>query len=102
AADGKAGAGDDADDEPLLDRAAEAAHTAYHALIADRDRLARYTLAATPIHEIAKLPLGSRPASRRAGLSLEDLRAIPWVFSWTQSRQGVPGWFGLGTALEVM
>jgi len=91
-----------AHDEKLLDVAAQAAHGAYGALIADRDRLARYTLAATPIHEVAKLPIGSRPAARRAGLSLEDLRAIPWVFSWTQSRHGLPGWFGLGTALEAL
>jgi phosphoenolpyruvate carboxylase len=89
-------------DERLLDTAAKAAHGAYGALIADRDRLARYTLAATPIHEVAKLPIGSRPAARRAGLSLEDLRAIPWVFSWTQSRHGIPGWFGMGTALEAL
>jgi len=90
------------DDEQHLARAADAARGAYLALTADEDRLARYTLAATPIHEIAKLPLGSRPASRRAGLRLEDLRAIPWVFSWTQSRHGVPGWFGVGTAIEEL
>ncbi|MBZ0233560.1 MAG: phosphoenolpyruvate carboxylase, partial [Deltaproteobacteria bacterium] len=62
--------------------------------------LARYTLAPTPIQHVGKLPIGSRPASRKAGFTLADLRAIPWVFSWNQSRHGVPGWFGLGSALE--
>jgi phosphoenolpyruvate carboxylase len=89
-------------DEVLLEEAAQAAHGAYRELVADQARLARYTVAATPIQEIARLPIGSRPASRRAGLSLDDLRAIPWVFSWTQSRHGLPGWFGLGSALAAL
>jgi phosphoenolpyruvate carboxylase len=55
---------------------------------------------ATPIDEIAQLPIGSRPARRKAGGSLKDLRAIPWVFSWTQIRCLVPAWYGLGTAVE--
>ncbi len=88
--------------EAVLDRAAEAARAAYGELIADQDRLASYALAATPIREVAELPIASRPASRRSGLSFEDLRAIPWVFSWNQSRHGIPGWFGLGTALEAL
>lgn len=54
---------------------------------------------ATPIEEISRLKLGSRPARRTASTRIEDLRAIPWVFSWTQSRILLPGWFGLGTAL---
>ncbi|MCL4223068.1 MAG: phosphoenolpyruvate carboxylase [Myxococcales bacterium] len=90
--------------EPELDgplaAAATSAHAAYRRLTADQDRLARYTLAATPIQQVGKLPIGSRPASRKAGFSLDDLRAIPWVFSWNQSRHGVPGWFGVGSALE--
>ncbi len=85
--------------DAALDTAAAAAIDAYRGLTADRDRLARYTLAATPIQHVGKLPLGSRPASRKAGFSLDDLRAIPWVFSWTQSRHGVPGWFGMGSGL---
>ena len=109
--------------EAALDRAAQAARVAYGELIADQDRLARYALAATPIREVAELPIASRPASRKAGLSppegsppecdtgsrgvtpwasFDDLRAIPWVFSWNQSRHGIPGWFGLGTALEAL
>jgi phosphoenolpyruvate carboxylase len=83
-----------------IDRAAEQARRAYLALTADEDRLARYTIAATPIEDVAHLPIGSRPASRKAGISLESLRAIPWVFSWSQSRHAIPGWFGIGTAVE--
>jgi phosphoenolpyruvate carboxylase len=88
------------DDERHLAEAAEAARHAYQVLTADEDRLARYTLAATPIEDVAHMPIGSRPASRAARLSLDTLRAIPWVFSWTQSRHGIPGWFGVGTAIE--
>ena len=55
---------------------------------------------ATPIAEIEQLPIGSRPARRRAGSGLSDLRAIPWVFSWTQSRCLIPAWYGLGTAMS--
>ena len=86
----------------LLDRAASTAKAAYDELLADRDRLARYAVAATPIQEVAALPIASRPSSRKKGLHFEDLRAIPWVFSWNQSRHGLPGWFGLGTALEAL
>lgn len=85
-----------------IDRAAEAARQSYLALTKDEDRLVRYTIAATPIEDVAHLPLGSRPASRKGGISLDSLRAIPWVFSWTQSRHGIPGWFGFGTAIESL
>ncbi len=94
--------GEDADDERLLHRAADAARAAYLQLTSDEDRLARYTLAATPIEDVAHLPLGSRPASRKATITLDSLRAIPWVFSWTQSRHGIPGWFGVGTAIAAI
>jgi phosphoenolpyruvate carboxylase len=87
--------------DEVLDTAAAAALQEYRKLLADPDRLARYALAATPIREVAALPIGSRPTSRKAGLSFADLRAIPWVFSWNQSRHGVPGWFGLGTGLDA-
>jgi phosphoenolpyruvate carboxylase len=93
---------DPVDREPAIRRAADAARERYLELTRDEDRLVRYTVAATPIEDVAHLPLGSRPASRAAGISLDTLRAIPWVFSWTQSRHGIPGWFGVGTALEVL
>jgi phosphoenolpyruvate carboxylase len=89
-------------DEEHLANAADAARQAYLALTSDEDRLARYTVAATPIEDVAHLPIGSRPASRAPKLTLESLRAIPWVFSWTQSRHGIPGWFGVGTAIEAL
>ena len=59
-----------------------------------------YFRASTPIAEIADLNIGSRPASRRASERIQDLRAIPWVFSWTQCRLMLPGWFGFGSAVE--
>jgi phosphoenolpyruvate carboxylase len=88
--------------EAVLDRGARAALERYRLLTADPDRLARYALAATPMAEVPELRFASRPASRTGALSLASLRAIPWVFSWNQSRHGVPGWFGLGSALEEM
>jgi len=93
---------DPIDTEPAIQRAADAARSRYLELTADEDRLVRYTVAATPIEDVAHLPLGSRPASRKAGIALDSLRAIPWVFSWTQSRHGIPGWFGVGTAIEAL
>jgi phosphoenolpyruvate carboxylase len=59
-----------------------------------------YFREATPIDVIERLRIGSRPASRKAQRGIQDLRAIPWVFGWGQSRHGLPGWFGLGSALE--
>ncbi|MBX3471709.1 MAG: phosphoenolpyruvate carboxylase [Planctomycetes bacterium] len=98
----RTGEGDDPAREATLQRAARAAHDAYAGLLADRERLARYAVAATPLQEVAQLPIASRPASRAKGLVFEELRAIPWVFSWNQSRHGLPGWFGLGAALEAI
>src|SRR5690606_16700789 len=54
----------------------------------------------TPITEIERLPIGSRPARRSGQRTLKDLRAIPWVFSWTQNRHFIPAWYGLGAAIE--
>ncbi len=88
--------------DAALTRAALAARSAYTDLVGDRERLARYTIAATPIREISELPIASRPASRSAHLAFDDLRAIPWVFSWNQSRHGLPGWYGLGSALDAV
>jgi phosphoenolpyruvate carboxylase len=72
----------------------------YRALVHDPDFLA-FWQQATPIDEISELKLGSRPSYRKEGpRTLADLRAIPWVFSWMQSRFNLPGWFGLGSGLE--
>jgi phosphoenolpyruvate carboxylase len=88
--------------ELVLDRVAGAALGEYRRLTADPARLARYALRATPMEEVPELRFASRPASRSATLTLESLRAIPWVFSWNQSRHGIPGWFGLGTGLAAL
>jgi phosphoenolpyruvate carboxylase len=88
--------------DATLERAASTARAAYARLIEDEERLASYAVLATPIQEVAELPIASRPASRRVGLSFKDLRAIPWVFSWNQSRHGIPGWFGVGSALDAV
>jgi phosphoenolpyruvate carboxylase len=73
---------------------------AYRALVYDDPRFSEYFALATPIDVIQSMPIGSRPPVRRAGSGIEQLRAIPWVFAWTQSRHMLPGWYGLGTALE--
>ena len=73
---------------------------AYRKLVYDTEGFTDYFFAATPISEIAELNIGSRPASRKANRRIEDLRAIPWGFSWGQSRVTLPGWFGFGSAFE--
>ncbi len=73
---------------------------AYRALVYETPGFTDYFFAATPIGEIAELNIGSRPASRKASRAIEDLRAIPWGFSWGQSRVGLPGWYGFGSAVR--
>jgi phosphoenolpyruvate carboxylase len=95
------GLGDDA--EPayaLLDDLADRAQRAYRSLVHETPGFVEWFRAATPISELGELNIGSRPASRKAGNSIEDLRAIPWVFSWSQARIMLPGWYGTGSALE--
>jgi phosphoenolpyruvate carboxylase len=95
------GLGDDA--EPayaLLDDLAARAQQAYRALVHETPGFVEWFRAATPIRELAELNIGSRPPSRKAGDSIADLRAIPWVFSWSQARIMLPGWYGTGSALE--
>ncbi|HEY8427847.1 MAG TPA: phosphoenolpyruvate carboxylase [Sandaracinaceae bacterium] len=84
-----------------MDRAAEASVRAYRALVEDPAFLAFFR-AVTPIEEIARLRIASRPVRRPGTTSLHDLRAIPWVMSWTQNRANVPGWYGLAVALDEL
>ncbi|GAA1699048.1 phosphoenolpyruvate carboxylase [Kribbella yunnanensis] len=80
----------------------EAARTAYHRLV-KADGFAEWFGRVTPLEELGQLPLGSRPARRGVAVSsLEDLRAIPWVFAWSQARVNAPGWYGLGSALAAV
>src|SRR6185369_30524 len=73
---------------------------AYRALVYETPGFSDYFFGSTPIREIAELNIGSRPASRRASMRIEDLRAIPWSFSWGQCRLTLPGWYGFGTAVH--
>ena len=75
--------------------------TAYRALVYETTGFTDYFFGATPIREIAELNIGSRPASRKATHKIEDLRAIPWGFSWGQCRLTLPGWYGFGSAVEA-
>jgi phosphoenolpyruvate carboxylase len=84
-----------------MDVAAELSRHSYRSLVYDDSRFIPYFRSATPIAEISRLQIGSRPASRRNSDRIEDLRAIPWVFSWMQSRHTLPGWYGLGTGLAL-
>jgi phosphoenolpyruvate carboxylase len=84
-----------------MEQIAATARAAYRSLIYDDPSFLRYFREATPIAEISRLRIGSRPASRTNSDRIEDLRAIPWVFSWMQSRHTLPGWFGLGSGLAA-
>ena len=87
-----------------MDEIAATSRATYRALVYDDSRFVEYFRLATPIDVIERMAIGSRPPARRPGAKggsgIEPLRAIPWVFAWTQSRNVLPGWFGLGTALE--
>ncbi|MEY4652084.1 MAG: putative phosphoenolpyruvate carboxylase [Pseudomonadota bacterium] len=74
---------------------------AYRKLVYETPGFTDYFFSATPIREIAQLNIGSRPASRKAGQRIEDLRAIPWGFSWGQCRLTLPGWYGFGSAVQA-
>ncbi len=86
-----------------MDTMAAAAREAYHELVERTPGFLDYWRAATPIDEVSRLRLGSRPPARRGGaLTRSAVRAIPWVFSWMQSRFNLPGWYGLGAALATV
>jgi phosphoenolpyruvate carboxylase len=86
---------------PLVDRLAAGSRTAYEALLGS-DGFLSYFVEATPIDVLEHASIGSRPSRRSGKRTLADLRAIPWVFGWNQSRHYLPGWYGLGTALEAL
>jgi phosphoenolpyruvate carboxylase len=79
----------------------DASYAAYRKLVYETPGFTDYFFSATPIREIAELNIGSRPASRKATRAIEDLRAIPWGFSWGQCRVALPGWCGFGSAIEL-
>jgi phosphoenolpyruvate carboxylase len=93
--------GELAEYEAAFAKAAEESLIAYRGLVR-APRFPEYFAQSTPLEEIGALPLGSRPARRTGAASIDDLRAIPWVFAWNQSRQMVPGWFGAGRGLVAL
>lgn len=84
----------------VLDEVAALAHRAYAELVHETPGFVDYFKASTPVSEIGSLNIGSRPTSRKPTESISDLRAIPWVLAWTQSRVMLPGWYGTGSAFE--
>jgi phosphoenolpyruvate carboxylase len=97
--------GGDASGEPgfleAMDALSAKACGAYRDLVYGTEGFERFFWESTPISEISQLNIGSRPASRKAGRSIADLRAIPWVFSWSQCRLMLPGWYGVGSAVRA-
>jgi len=90
--------------QPFLQAAATLSQNsmaAYRKLVYETPGFTEYFFDSTPIREIAELNIGSRPASRKASQKIEDLRAIPWGFSWGQCRLTLPGWYGFGSAVEL-
>ncbi len=84
----------------VLEALSQRSFAAYRTLVRDTPGFIDYFRASTPLAEIADLNIGSRPSSRKATSRIEDLRAIPWVFSWSQCRLILPGWYGFGSAVE--
>jgi phosphoenolpyruvate carboxylase len=85
---------------PAMEQMSAEAFTFYRRNIAENSEVIEYFEQATPVNELEHARIGSRPPRRQQGRRLEDLRAIPWVFGWMQSRHAVPAWFGVGHALE--
>ncbi len=86
---------------PVMDRLSALAFAAYRGLVYETAGFNTYFRQSTVVSEIASLNIGSRPASRKASDRIEDLRAIPWVFSWAQCRLMLPGWYGFGSAVDT-
>ena len=86
--------------EQVLDEMAARSEAMYRELVHGDPDFIEFFLSVTPVEEVSRLRLGSRPARRQAAGGIDDLRAIPWVFAWTQSRILLPAWLGLGTALR--
>ena len=84
----------------ILEAASERSERKYRSLV-ENPAFLSYFHEATPIEQLAQMNIGSRPAKRRQTSDISDLRAIPWVFAWTQSRVNLPGWYGLGTGLHA-
>jgi phosphoenolpyruvate carboxylase len=87
--------------EAVMEILSDHAYRAYRDLVYETPGFTDYFFAATPIAEIAELNIGSRPASRKSTRRIEDLRAIPWGFSWGQCRLLLPGWYGFGSAVHT-
>jgi len=85
----------------MMQVVADISRATYRKLIFETPSFYEYFRQATPIDLIERMRIGSRPASRRGGKGVENLRAIPWVFAWTQSRLMLPGWYGLGSGLKA-
>ncbi len=85
----------------VMENLADLAHQAYRDLVYEDEQFVSYYFGSTPINEVTRMNLGSRPSKRRKTPGINDLRAIPWVFSWMQSRQTVPGWYGFGSAVQA-
>ncbi|MSP14329.1 MAG: phosphoenolpyruvate carboxylase [Chloroflexi bacterium] len=85
--------------QAIMAELAERSLKAYRQLVYEHPGFLDYFYEATPIEEVSQLTIGSRPARRKPTRRIEDLRAIPWVFAWMQSRHNLPGWYGLGTGL---
>ncbi len=84
----------------VLDELSALAFAEYRSLVYETPRFTEFFRSVTPVGELGKLNIGSRPASRKPSDRIEDLRAIPWVFSWSQCRLMLPGWYGTGTAIQ--
>lgn len=84
----------------IMNKISQESYRKYRSLVYEKDRFSEYFFQATPIREVSSLNIGSRPSARKKVLDIEGLRAIPWVFSWSQSRVMLQGWYGVGSAFK--